>query len=1009
MPANVELIALTVDKHGGVTFCNDYFLRLTGWKREEVIGQDYFSKFIHEKDADVKKLFFDTIENGTIPSHLENPILTKSGGLRQIAWSNTMLRDGAGRIIGTASLAEDITERKRWEESLQKAEAKYRTIFENATEGIYQSTADGRFLSANPAMARILGYESPSELIGHRTDIARQGFANPGQRDEFKRTLEEKGSTTGFEYPALRRDGSKVWVSENAHSVRDAEGKLQYYEGTLTDINDRKAAEASLKANVAKLNGIFNTVPMGVGAASNRVIIETNEFMCQMLGYSREELTGKEARFLYPTAEDYDLTGREYRRLDESGMASLETRFRCKDGRIIEVAVSAALIDSGNPAAGVVSAVTDITSRKREQETLRESEERFQQLAAHVSKVFWMADKEITQMVYVSPAYEKIWGRTCQSLYDEPMSFCDAVHPEDRAAFAAILEQQKHGEPTEVEYRVVRPDGSVRWVRDRSFPVRNKSGEFYRTCGVAEDMTKRKHAAEEQLRLARQIELLLESTSEGIYSLDLDGRCLLFNQAGARMVGYSPEELLGAKVHALIHPHHADGSPCPENACCIIESIQEGKPCHCDTEIFWRKDGTFFSVNFSSHPIIEEGRIRGTVVVFSDITDKKALDEKLMRNQRIESIGMLAGGIAHDLNNVLAPIVMSLELLGMKFTDQSSREILATISSSAQRGADLVKQVLTFSRGIQGQRAPVQMGYIIREMKSIVSQTFPKSIQLRTETPTDLWLVRGDATQLHQVLMNLCVNARDAMPDGGMLTMKGENIILDEAFAQMNPEAKAGPYAALSVTDTGMGIASEVRKRIFEPFFTTKGIGKGTGLGLSTVLGIVKSHGGFVDIESKVGVGSCFKIYLPATGEAVAKALVDVACPLPKGNGELVIIADDEMSIREIGRQTLEMCGYQVLTASDGAAAIAVAAEHRDIVKLLITDMMMPIMDGPATIAALRHLIPGVKIIASSGLGSEIKESNPQKLGVNAFLRKPFTAETLAQTVCEVLSGDPVI
>lgn len=348
---------------------------------------------------------------------------------------------------------------------------------------------------------------------------------------------------------------------------------------------------------------------------------------------------------------------------------------------------------------------------------------------------------------------------------------------------------------------------------------------------------------------------------------------------------------------------------------------------------------------------------------------------------------------------------MSLELLQLKFTDEESRKILTTIATSARRGADLVKQVLAFSRGIQGERVSVQMRHVVRELQGIVRQTFPKTITLQLEMAADLWTVPGHATQLHQVLMNLCVNARDAMPEGGKLGIRAANLILDREFAAMNPEASPGPHILLTVTDTGTGIPPEVRRRIFEPFFTTKEQGKGTGLGLATVLGIVKNHGGFVTVESEVGNGTQFGVYLPAERTAAIQAVTAAPEPLPTGQGELILVVDDELAIQRITQETLRLCGYRVLTAGDGAEAVALAAQHAQELRLLITDMMMPVMDGQMTARVARRLVPKVRIIGASGLVSEADETEPQKLGVDVFLRKPFTAEILVRTVAAVLDA----
>ena len=372
----------------------------------------------------------------------------------------------------------------------------------------------------------------------------------------------------------------------------------------------------------------------------------------------------------------------------------------------------------------------------------------------------------------------------------------------------------------------------------------------------------------------------------------------------------------------------------------------------------------------------------------------------------MESIGTLAGGIAHDLNNVLSPILTAVELLQMRLNDESSHRLLSILHTNAVRGSEMIKQVLSFARGVEGEHIPLQPTHLIKEIVKILADTMPKSIEITFSIEPELWGVSGDATQLHQVLMNLCVNARDAMPQGGKLRIEAENVEIDEHYARMYVDAKPGRYVSIAVVDTGHGISEQNLTKIFDPFFTTKEHGRGTGLGLSTVSGIVRSHGGFVNVYSEIGRGARFRVYLPAIESAYAAPASPPRRDLPVGADELVLVIDDENSIREVAKETLSAFGYRVIVASDGAEGMAVFAAHKNEVKVVITDMMMPYMDGPATIRALRRLDPRVKIIATSGLKAEDKLADAAQLGVKTFLPKPYTAEKLLKTVAEVLKEE---
>jgi nitrogen-specific signal transduction histidine kinase/CheY-like chemotaxis protein len=399
------------------------------------------------------------------------------------------------------------------------------------------------------------------------------------------------------------------------------------------------------------------------------------------------------------------------------------------------------------------------------------------------------------------------------------------------------------------------------------------------------------------------------------------------------------------------------------------------------------------------------------LVINTDITEKKNLERQFLRAQRMESIGTLAAGIAHDLNNVLAPITMSIAMLRNKLADPAGLKWLDTIDASAVRAAGIVRQVLGFGRGVEGDRVVFQPGHVIIEVLKITTGTFPKSIDIRMNLPKDLWTIVADPTQMHQVLLNLCLNARDAMPSGGILTISAENVMLDEHYAKLNIDAKPGRYISFSVSDTGTGISPKAMDRIFDPFFTTKPPGKGTGLGLSTALAIIRSHGGFINVYTETERGTTFRVYLPAQAESGTPKAKEVDKAAPAGLGELILLVDDEPSIREITRGMLESNGYTVLTACNGSEAVGLYRLRKHEIKATITDLMMPVMDGSSTIRELRKLDPASIIIASSGFAADHSPESPPPHEATKFLRKPYTAETLLQVLHEVLhksGGGPV-
>ncbi|GAB1537813.1 response regulator [Scytonema sp. NUACC21] len=488
---------------------------------------------------------------------------------------------------------------------------------------------------------------------------------------------------------------------------------------------------------------------------------------------------------------------------------------------------------------------------------------------------------------------------------------------------------------------------------------------------------------------------LLDISTDAILVRDLDNEIRFWNKGAEHLYGWKATEAIGKNAKELLYSTET------------LSQVQEIQKSLAENGT-WQ--GELNQVHKEGHTIIvasrwtlmrdKDGKPKSILTVNTDITEKKQLESQFLRAQRLESIGTLAGGIAHDLNNIFTPILASAQLLQYKLPklDERNQQILKTIENNTKRGAALVKQVLQFARGVEGKRAIVQINPLFSEIQQIVRETFPKSIEFLINVEPDLWAVFGDATHLHQVLMNLIVNARDAMPNGGTLTLSAENQFIDEQYVRMNLEASVGPYVAITVADTGIGMPLEIADRIFEPFFTTKDFGKGTGLGLSTVRGIIKSHGGFVNVNSRVEEGTEFKVFLPAV--AVTTTSLANHLELPKGNGELILVADDEADILETTKIALETYNYKVLMASNGIEAIALYAQYKDEINLVLVDMMMPVMDGAMTVRTIQKMNPNALIIAVSGLSNEKLAG---ATGVKAFISKPYTSEELLQTIHSIL------
>lgn len=498
----------------------------------------------------------------------------------------------------------------------------------------------------------------------------------------------------------------------------------------------------------------------------------------------------------------------------------------------------------------------------------RESEERFRQLTESIHEVFWLAEPDGRRMLYVSPAYTGIWGRLPGSATATPSGWRDTVHDEDRERIVQARQALRSRRGYDEEYRIFRPDGAVRWIRERAFPVHDDDGVVCRLAGVSED-----------------------------------------------------------------------------------------------------------------------------------VTEHKQLESHLLRAQRVDAIGTLAGGVAHDLNNILSPMFMAAGLMKETVTDPHHRDLLDLIERSVERGAAIIRQLLTFCRGTDGERIAVSPNVVLQEIVALIRETFPREITLVERVPENLWTVESDATGLHQVLMNLCLNARDAMPDGGRLTLTAENVELTDAEALARSGTKGGVYVVLTVSDTGVGIPPEIVDRIFDPFFTTKPPGRGTGLGLSTVLGIVHRDGGFVHLASLPGQGSVFAAHLPASRKVDVERAAEATAAMSVGGGEGVLVVDDEPAVRDMIAQILRGQNYHVLVAANGVEALEVFQEHRGEVQLVLSDLMMPRMGGLPLARALRSLEPQLKIITMSGLAADDRHAELRSIGVTDILPKPCGGRVLLEAV----------
>ncbi len=749
-----------------------------------------------------------------------------------------------------------------------------------------------------------------------------------------------------------------------------------------------------LHESAERYKSLFAAAAIGIAvAAPDGKYLQANGAYCLMVGYTEDELQELDfASLTHPDDLKLNVKLRGELLAGERAGFFLEKRYIKKGGDFVwvRVCVSATRTPAGDITALIVIA-EDIADRKLAEDALRDSEERLRLITNLVPHGIFAKDSA-GRHIFANAALAELAGLSIEEILGKDdfdlvtdKAQAEAYRADDLAVIQSGMKMVISEEPrTDLS-------GRTRFLQTIKIPYKVAETGEPAVLGVCMDITERK-------RIDGRFRRLVDSNVQGVFFWNTNGRIIDANDAFLGMVGHTRDDLDAGGIWwvAMTPPELVDQD---QRA---LKDLATSGVCKPYEKEFIRQDGSRVPV-FIGPAMFEDDRDEGFCFVI-DLSERKKLEQQFLRVQRMESIGTLAGGVAHDLNNILGPIMLCIGILKNEPNTPKTREILDTIAHSAQRGADIVRQVLSFARGMEGQRVEVQLKHLLKDLENILKDTFPKDIQLRFSVPNEIWTLLGDPTQMHQILLNLCVNARDAMPDGGSLTISAENRTLDEHYASMYSQAKAGRYVYISVTDSGVGIPRKIIDKIFEPFFTTKELNRGTGLGLSTVMAIVKSHNGIVSVYSEPGQGSTFKIYLPAMeGSTGVTQEQPQQSSLPPGYGETILVVDDESSILTITRHTLETFGYQVLTAQDGAEAVAVYAQKRNEIAVVLTDMMMPVMDGASLIRVLLRIDPAVKIVRASGLYSTDNESRFPEPRVRHFLTKPYSAETLLKTMRAIL------
>lgn len=750
----------------------------------------------------------------------------------------------------------------------------------------------------------------------------------------------------------------------------------------------KQRAEVELRQSEQRFRSTLDSMREGCQIiAHDWTYLYLNDAAVTQSRYPREALLGRRMTEVWPGFDQTPVHDQLNRCLRNRIPFHGENEFTFPDGSTGWFDVRIQPVPEG---AFVVS--TDITERKRTEKALQRTHELLTAVADGLPDAVFVKDQDGRYLLFNEGAAR---------LVGKPVG--EIIGRDDTALFAAedarlVIEYDREvmttgsSKTSEEELTVA---GVKRTLLTTKAPFRDAQGRVIGVLGISRDITERKQSENK----IREQAALLDRARDAIVLRDMDDRVLYWNHGAERLYGWTAAEAAGKSVKELVYRDQTAFDA-------AAKAVTEGGEWKGELQPRNRAGQVLTIEARWSLVNDEEGRPESILTIDTDVTQRKQLEEQFLRAQRMESIGTLAGGIAHDLNNVLTPILMSLELLRLGEQNERRLSVINTIESSANRGADMVRQVLSFARGVAGRQVELQVRHLLREMEKIINETLLKTIRVTCDVPADLWTITGDPTQLHQVLLNLCVNARDAMPNGGLLSLSAENVKVDEQYTSLNLDARPGPHVLIRVTDTGCGIPPEVVGRIFEPFFTTKDIGQGTGLGLSTSLAIIKSHHGFVQVRSEPGEGTTFSLFLPARTGPCTEQETAATDALPRGHGETILLVDDEEAVIAITREMLETFGYRVLTANDGAEAVTTYTARQNEISAVLTDMMMPVMNGASTIQVLLSINPKALVIAASGLNVDRMIAQAKHAGVRHFIPKPYTAETLLTLLHQVLHED---
>lgn len=1001
-----------VDRQGKIIFANAQAEQVLGLTKDEITQRtynapewritDYGGNPLPDKELPFRKV----MTTGKPVFDVRHAIQWPNGRRVLLSINAAPLFNDSGKFDGMVATVEDITERVQTEKELEESEEKYKKLVEESLQGIV--IAQGlppRFIFVNSVIAEMLGY-STDELMSFSPGEVREIIHPEDQAIFFQRyqdRLEGRQAPSRYEIRGMRKDGTVRWAELMASRI-EYQGKPAVH-ATFVDITERKRAEAQLRESEHLYRTLTENSLTGIYMFREGHYLFANEIYCKMYGYSWDDLKSMDPLNLIAPECREQISERVRKRLaGEDVLSDYETKVIRKDGAIRDVHLKATrIMYEGKPT--VLGSVIDITEKKQAEEALGQSEEQYRSLFETSTNAILIRNRDGIITMVNEAALILLGATKAEDLIGK--AYLDLVHPEDRALSAERVEKTflialgqhepyEHGTKaiSPREHRMVNLNGDIIYVESTAVAFHHKEELFIQ--GIFRDITGRKRAEAALRESEEKYRSLVANATDAIFIVQ-DGRIKFPNPITLTLAGYSAEELVTLPFINLIHPE--------DQAMVLDNYTRRLKGEEVSSTYTFRvinKRGEELWGQLNAVLITWEGR-PAILCFIRDITPQKRLEAQYLHAQKMEAVGTLAGGIAHDFNNLLQAVLGYTEILLLdKEKLEHGYQELQEIKRAAQRGGELTQRLLTFSRRVPSKLRPVNLNQEINQIQKLLQRTIPKMIEIELTLADELRTVNADPAQIEQALMNLAVNARDAMPEGGKLIIGTKNITLDEEYCKMHLGAKPGDYVLLTVTDTGHGMDKETLEHLFEPFYTTKGVGRGTGLGLSMVYGIVKSHDGYIFCDSAPGKGATFEIYLPVIEQKLEKEELKEE-KISMGGKETILLIDDEESIRDLGNQILNQFGYTVLATSDGESGLELYRKEKGKIDLVILDLIMPGMGGKKCLEELLKMNPKVKVVIASGYSIDGPTEEALEVGAKNFVSKPYAMRQMLKVVREVL------